>query len=225
MIIITFLANALLRNAENCCLPSEVEKELKKHHRRNELVSFYEKQNRHKEALELITNTETLSSRDNIINYLSKLDNTQLPLIFEYVQPMIKSALEEANNSEILHDILVLFIGEITPVSPSADDASTTGTIKLEPTDVYEFLNKINQDFAVRYLENICLKPELGTKQRDIHNRLVYAYCDRIKQLSVELQPMIKAKQQETKKNSQEAEIYQGTNHFYWIEFRVTKVS
>lgn len=98
---------------------------------------------------------------------------------------MIKSALEEANNSEILHDILVLFIGEITPVSPSADDASTTGTIKLEPTDVYEFLNKINQDFAVRYLENICLKPELGTKQRDIHNRLVYAYCDRIKQLSL----------------------------------------
>ncbi|UJR36280.1 hypothetical protein I4U23_029010 [Adineta vaga] len=91
------LANALLRNSENCCLPSEVEKELKKHHRRTELVSFYEKQNRHSEALDLITNTDSLSSRENILNYLSKLDTTQLPLVFKYIQPMIKSALDNHN--------------------------------------------------------------------------------------------------------------------------------
>ncbi len=158
---------------------------------------MYEKQNRHNEALELIKNTESLSSRERILNYLSKLDNDQLPLIFEYVQPMIKSALEEANNENILHDILILFIGESMPTSPSTIDIPQLRTIKLDPIKVYEFLKDINQDFSIKYLENICLKPELGTKQRDIHNRIVYAYCDRIKQLSKELRPMIKANQQE----------------------------
>ena len=203
------LANALLRNQDNRCLPSEVEKELKKHHRRNELVSFYEKQNRHNEALDLITNTESLKSRENILNYLSKLDNNQLELIFTYVQPMIKSALEEENNEDILHDILILFVGEAIPTSPLAVETPGIRTIKLEPIKVYEFLNAINQDFAVRYLENICLKPELGIKQRDIHNRVVYAYCDRLKQLSNELKPMIKAKQQEIKNN--QSETYAGS--------------
>ncbi|CAF1196424.1 unnamed protein product [Rotaria sordida] len=191
------LANALLRNQDNSCLPSEVEKELKKHHRRQELVSFYEKHNRHSEALELITNTESLSTRENILNYLSKLDSNQLPLIFKYIEPMIKSALKEINNENILHDILILFVGESTPTSPSPPtiDTSNMGTIKLNPIEVYGFLKEINQDFAIKYLETICLKPELGSKQRDIHNRLVYAYCDRIKQLSNVFKPMIKAKQ------------------------------
>ena len=69
-------------------------------------------------------------------------------------------------------------------------------------------MNKINEDFAIRYLVNICLKPELGNKQRDIHNRLVYAYCNRIKQLSNEMKPMIKAKQQEMK--NKKPEVFTG---------------
>ena len=191
-----FLANALLRNQDNC-LPSEVEKELKKHHRRTELVSFYEKQNRHAEALDLITKTESLSSRENILNYLSKLDDGQLDLIFEYVQPMIKSALEETDNERILYDILLLFVGEPGPTSSSTMDVSLTRTIKLDPIRVYEFLNSINQDYAIRYMEHICLKPELGPKQREIHNRMVYAYCDRIKQLSDQWNSMKKASPKE----------------------------
>jgi tetratricopeptide (TPR) repeat protein len=147
--------------------------------------------------LELITNTESLSNREYILNYLSKLDNNQLPLIFQYVQPMIKSALEETNNEDILHDILTLFIGEPVPTLPM--DTSGIKTIKLDPVEVYEFLKKINEDFAIKYMENICLKPELGPKQRDIHNRVVYAYCDRIKKLSKELKPMMTAKQQQQK--------------------------
>ncbi|CAF1055925.1 unnamed protein product [Adineta steineri] len=191
------LANALLRNQDNCCLPSEVESELKKHHRRIELVSFYEKQNRHQEALKLITSTEALASRENILNYLSKLDNDQLQLIFQYIQPMIQSALHEPDNENILHEILTLFIGESVPTSPSTTDISQIRTIKLEPMEVYKFLNVIDQDFAIRYMEHICLKPELASKKRDIHNRLVYAYSERIKQLSDKLEPMIKANQQE----------------------------
>lgn len=203
------LANALLRNQDNCCLPSEVEKELKKHHRRTELVSFYEKQNRHKEALELITRTESLSTRDNILNYLTKLDNDNLDLIFEYVQPMFKAALEEKNNEDILHDILILFVGESLPVSPLATVEHYGRTIKLDPVRVYEFLKKVNQDFAIKYLENICLKPELGSKQRDIHNRLVYAYCDRIKQLTNQYKPLMKANQKDIQNNSQKT--FEGT--------------
>lgn len=203
------LANALLRNQDNCCLPLEVEKELKKHHRRAELVLFFEKQNRHQEALELITNTEALSSRDGILNYLMKLDNSQLPLIFKYVGPMLKTALAEKSNLELLHNILTLFVGDITPISPSAGETPSIRTIKLDPLQVFEFLKSIDQDFSILYMENICLKPELGLKQREIQNQLVYAYCDRIKQLSKALRPMIKSNQQQTNERPKD-ELYEG---------------
>ena len=192
------LANALLRNPENCCLPSEVEKELKKHHRRKELVIFYEKQNRHSEALELITNTESLSSNENILNYLSKLDNQQLPLVFKYIQPMIKSAVANPDDTRLFHDILQLFVGESVPISSATIDPSQVTAIKFDPIQVYDFLKDIDEDFAIRYLERICLKPELGENRQSIHNRLVYAYCNRIKQLTEKLQPLIKANRQET---------------------------
>ncbi|CAF1127079.1 unnamed protein product [Rotaria sordida] len=200
------LANALLRNQDKCCLSTEVEKELMKHHRRQELVSFYEKQNQHSKALESIKNTESLSTHENILNYLSKLDNNQLPLIFKYIKPMIKSALEKTKNENILHDILILFVGESISTSPSPPtmDMSNAETIKFNPIEVYEFLKDINQDFPIKYLETICLKPELDSKQRDICNLLIYAYQDRIKQLSNESEPMIEAKQQETKDSQQQ---------------------
>lgn len=197
------LVSALLRNQDNC-LPSEVEKELKKHQRRTELVSFYEKQNRHAEALDLMSKTDSLSSRDHVLNYLSKLDNSHIDLIFEYVQPMIKAAMEESNNDDILYDILMLFVGEPGPTSPSVMDPSQARAGRLDPIRVYDFLNNINQDFAIRYLEHICLKPELGAAQRDIHNRMVYAYCDRIKQLSDQWNSMKKATPKE---------VYAGTCH------------
>jgi hypothetical protein len=57
-------------------------------------------------------------------------------------------------------------------------------------------------------LENICFKSELGVKQRDIHNRIVYAYCDRLKKLSNELKQMIKAQQPGIKNDRKD--IYQG---------------
>jgi len=125
---------------------------------------------------------------------------------------MIKTALEEKNNEDLLYDILILFIGEPTSTSPSTIDAPGQKTLKLDPIAVYEFLKDINQDFAIRYLENICLKPELGVKQRDIQNRIVYAYCDRLKQLASELKLLIKAKQQEMRNDQQDT--YQGILFF-----------
>jgi hypothetical protein len=116
---------------------------------------------------------------------------------------MIKSALKD-DNEDLLHDLLLLFIGDQTPTSPSTVDVSGLKTIKLDPIEVYKFLNNINQDFAIKYMESICFKSELGTKQRDIHNRIVYAYCDRLKQLFTELKELIK-----TKQNEQQT-IYQG---------------
>jgi hypothetical protein len=175
-----------------------VEKELKKHHRRVELVSFYERQGRHDEALQLITNTESLASNDKILNYLSNLENDQLPLIFKHVQPMIKEALANDKDEDLKHDILTLFIGEPTPSSPSVMDTPGQRTIKLDPIAVYDFLRSENQDFAIRYLEQICFRPELGPKQRDIHNKMVYAYCDRLKYLSDTLREVIKDKQPDT---------------------------
>ena len=188
------LANALLRGQDNCCLPSEVEKELIKHNRRKELVAFYERQNRHKEALELISNTESLASNDNLLEYLKKLDNDHIQLIFEYVKPMLQSAFEGERDEDLLHEIMTLFIGESTPIYPSNFDAFATQTIKLDPIAVHDFLQSINEDFGVRYLESIRFKSELGSKQREILNRLVFAYCYRLKKLA----PKVKRPNRET---------------------------
>jgi hypothetical protein len=214
------LTNALLRNPDNCCLPSEVEKELKRYNLQTELVSFYQKQNRHEEALELITKmgasesttnkTESSSSaRENILNYLMKLDNTHLQLIFTYVKPMIQYALNDGNKKDTLLDILKLFIGEPLSMSVSSIDTPAIQTIRLDPIQVHEFLNGIDQDFAVAYVEHICLKPELGIKQRDIHNRLVYAYCDRIKCLSKQVRTMMKDQAQSNRYEKND-DVYQG---------------
>ncbi|CAF3723174.1 unnamed protein product [Rotaria sp. Silwood1] len=100
----------------------------------------------------------------------------------------------------------MLFIGEsiTTSRSPSTMDMSSAETIKFNPIEVYEFLKDINQDFPIKYLETSCLKSELDSKQRDICNLLIYAYQDRIKQLSNESEPMIEAKQQEIKDSQQQ---------------------
>lgn len=182
------LANALLRNPENCCLPSEVEKELTKHNLRRELVSFYERQKRHREALQLINNTESLASNDTIIEYLSKLTNDDIQLVFEYVKPLIESALEGERDEELLHEIMILFIGESTSSSASNFETPNVKTMRLDPITVHDFLQNINEDFGVKYLESIRFKTELGLKQREIHNRLVFAYCDRLKGLAQKIQ-------------------------------------
>lgn len=200
------LASALLRNPDNCGLPTEVEKELKKHNLHTELVAFFQKQKRHDEALRIIKSTDS-STDDTIINYLSELDNDQLGLLLTYIRPMLITALQDKND-DLLHDILILFVGEPTPTSPSTIDTPGVRVIKFDPIEVNKFLKEINQDYAIRYLENICLKPELGNKQREIHNLLVYAYCDRIKQLSNEVKKMNKEKQRESKIEQQDT--YQG---------------
>ncbi len=133
--------------------------------------------------------------------YLSKLDNDQLPLIFKYIQPMIKTAFEGKKDEDLIHEILTLFIGEQTPTSPSTIDSTGQRSIKLDPIAIYEFLKKNNRDFAVKYLDHICFRPELGPKQREIHNQIVYAYCDRLKELANELKRLIRNSQQE---------VYQG---------------
>ncbi|CAF3715460.1 unnamed protein product [Rotaria sp. Silwood1] len=83
-------------------------------------------------------------------------------------------------------------------------DMSNAETIKFNPIEVYEFLKDINQDFSIKYLETTCLKPDLDSKQCDICNLLIYAYQDRIKQLSNESERMIKARQQEIKDSQQQ---------------------
>jgi len=144
-------------------------------------------------------NTYSLSSNNTILNYLSKLDNDQLPLIFKYVQSMLKSALEEKNNEDLLCDILILFIGKPIPASTSAIDALGSRTIKLDPIEVYTFLKDINQDFATLYLENVCSKPGMGAQQLDIHDRLDHAYCDQLKILCNQLKRSTESKQQKSK--------------------------
>lgn len=196
------LANALLRNENNCCLPSEVERELKRHNRRTELISFYRKQNRHEEALKLIDQNGN-ATNDQIIDYLSALENEHLTLIFKYIEPILRSALEKNDDVDLLHDILILFTGDPSPVPSSPLDTPAIRTLKLDAHPVYEFLKSIDEDFSIRYLDMICLKPELGLGKKDIHNLLVFAYCNRIKDLSQKIRTISNNKTQSDDERTQ----------------------
>lgn len=144
------LISALLRNEHHYCLPWEVEATLTKHNRPTELVLFYRRQDRHREALQLIMNTKSMSFIDHVLDYLSKLDNHHLPLVFQYVQPIIITALQQ-NNQQILHEIVILFIEEATH-HPSSTEQSI---MRFDPIAVYDFLKDLNDNLTIRYLQSV----------------------------------------------------------------------
>lgn len=144
------LISALLRNDHHFCLPWEVETVLTKHDRPTELVLFYRRQDRHREALQLIMNTKSMAFIDRVLDYLSQLDNNHLSLVFQYVQPIIISALQQ-NNDKLLHEIVMLFIEESTQNSSSTEQS----VMRFDPNAVYDFLKALNENLTIRYLQSV----------------------------------------------------------------------
>lgn len=155
-----------------------------------ELVSFYEQQARHREALHLITNTKSLSFVHRVLDYLSKLDNNHLPLIFQYIQPIVKSALQQ-RNEELLTDLLTLFIGELVSSSPEQL------TIRFDPMAVSNFLKDLNLDFAIRHLQNVLLilQAKSSAAQRVSDHAATSLYYSQHQELSGQLNRLTQAKQ------------------------------
>ncbi|CAF1187062.1 unnamed protein product, partial [Didymodactylos carnosus] len=156
------LVNALLR-VDNNCLQSEVEYELKKHRKLPELISFYEKYDRHREALDLIikmnqNNTSIINQYESIIKYLKKLNNDYLLLIFEYIEPIVKIAVNN-NDKQLKQEILNVFIEDTQDISNNSIRLPITPQIRssLDCLKICEFLEGISYDFYLVYLDYIKL--------------------------------------------------------------------
>lgn len=165
------LINALLRNESNCCLPSEVERDLLKHGRKNELILFYERQGRHREAVNGIIERDGALS-ETVLKYLSKLNAAHEDLIFEKVEPFVRLAMDEKNNDAI-DRIIRLF----TRCSSETSD--------LNPFKIFEFLSKFSVDIGLTFYEIISYRQEHGERTKKIHSEIVRIYCEQMKILSL----------------------------------------
>ena len=187
------LVNALLHKEDNCCLASEVEMELIEHDYFLELISFYQKHNRHVDALQVIVNAKSLPYNDTVLNYLSKLNDNQLQLVFHYIDPIIKLTLQDPINEELLKKILKCFIGEFISTEPSI--------IPFNPMKVYYFLKNSNEDLAIRYVKRILPKLKHIVTQQSTNNETQSDYSDEYQRLSEVLNQWTKANEVNSQNN------------------------
>ena len=89
---------------------------------------------------------------------------------------MLEKALGETRNEELLYDILILFIGDLTP--SSIMNVSHQKIVKFDPRQVYVFLQKINKGFAKQYLTYLSTELQFSIRQQDVNNVTYYDSCD-----------------------------------------------
>ena len=169
------LVNAFLRS-ENNCLSSEVEEELIKYSCSKELIFFYRKHNQHDKALQFIAKINSLPYEDTVLDYLSKLNNDNLSLVFQYIQPRILLALQ-SNNDELLKKILKLLTGELIESSSSMEP----WIIRFNPLKIFRFLKMLDENLAIRYLKNILPKIKNAAAQQTTNNGIDSVYLNYIK--------------------------------------------
>jgi len=176
------LAGPLFRIA-NFCDPDVVGEKLEENGRYNDLVDFFHGKKLHRQALELLKkfgtaakedeNAPTLHGPQRTIGYLQGLSPELIDLILEFskwpLQADPKNAME-------------IFIGD-------TENAET-----LPREKVLAFLQDIDVDLAVRYLEHMV--NELNDETPDFHNQLVTAYLQDLK-----------------KKDAQDTEEYKALMH------------
>lgn len=162
------LAGALFR-INNFCDPEVVNEKLLENGRYNDLVDFFHGKKLHRPALELLkkfgdTDTEdeaapNLHGPQRTIGYLQALPSEEIDLVLEFAEWPLKK------NPELGMEIFL---------------ADTENAETLPRDQVLTFLEGIDVDLAVRYLEHII--DELNDLTPDYHNRLVSAYVQELKE-------------------------------------------
>lgn len=156
------LAGPLFRIA-NFCDPDVVNEKLQENGRYNDLVDFFHGKKLHRPALELLKkfgmaenedeNAPTLHGPQRTVGYLQNLPPEMIDLILEFADWPLRA------DPKLAMEIFV---------------ADTENAETLPREKVLAFLQDIDVDLAVRYLEHIV--NELGDQNTDFHNRLVSAY-------------------------------------------------
>jgi len=152
----------------NFCDPDVVNEKLLETQRYNDLVDFFHGKKLHRPALELLKkfgmaekedeNAPTLHGPQRTVGYLQNLPPDMIDLILEFAEWPLKA--DPTLGMEI-------FL------------ADTENAETLPRDKVVNFLQDIDVDLAVKYLEHVI--NELNDLTPDFHNRLVAAYLQELK--------------------------------------------
>lgn len=159
------LVAPLLRLKDNNCHVEESERVLKKNEKYPELIILYETKGLHQKALNTLMKQAArpdspLKGHERTVQYLQHLGKDHLQLIFEYAEWVLKQYPEDG---------LKIFTEDLTE------------TESLPRNLVLDYLEKINTDLAIHYLEHIIFERKDHTDE--FHNRLIDAYREKVQKL------------------------------------------
>ncbi|KAI9848967.1 MAG: Vacuolar morphogenesis protein 6 [Sclerophora amabilis] len=165
------LAGSLFR-IENSCDPDVVKEKLLENARYNDLVDFLHGKKLHRPALEVLRrygqadedeSAPTLRGPQRTVGYLQSLPPELIDLILEFAEwPLEK-------DPELGMEIFL---------------ADTENAETLPRDKVANYLQRLDSEFAVRYLEHII--NELNDLTPDFHQRLITLYLEKIKSRDAE---------------------------------------
>ncbi|KAF2839669.1 vacuolar assembly/sorting proteins VPS39/VAM6/VPS3 [Patellaria atrata CBS 101060] len=183
------LAGPLFR-LDNFCDPVVVRDKLYESGRYNDLIDFLHGKKLHREALELLAKfgkneadeevSSILRGPQRTIGYLQQLPPEMIDLILEFAEWPLRTDPDAG---------MEIFL------------ADTENAETLPRKKVLQFLEKINSDLAVRYLEHIV--NELNDQTPDYHQRLIDLYLERLKIKADEKEALV-FKSEEDRKNWRE---------------------
>ncbi|KAK9323087.1 hypothetical protein V1517DRAFT_321451 [Lipomyces orientalis] len=163
MLINPQLVGPLVR-LPNHCDKDVVRQQLLSHDKPTELVDFYYTKKLHRDALELLKELgdsrqlSELSGPEPIVEYLQKLGQEHINLVFEFATGPIR--MDEQYGIDI-------FMAN----TPEAESLSRTAVVK--------YLSGISRSLTIKYLEHLVFS--LGDLSPDFHNELAVAYLEDIK--------------------------------------------
>lgn len=168
MLVSPSLAGSLFR-LDNFCAPEVVEEKLYETGRYNDLIDFLHGKKLHKEALEMLERfgkgeqqqsnaQEGFQGPERTVRYLQQLPFEMIDLILQYAEWPLRA------NPDLGMDIFL---------------ADTEIAETLPRDRVLDFLDKIDSNLTLRYLEHIV--KELDDQTGQFHERLIGLYLDRLK--------------------------------------------
>ena len=166
------LAGPLFR-LDNFCDPLVVEEKLYESGRYNDLIDFLHGKRLHRDALELLEKFGRNQAAEEVmtalrgpartVGYLQQLPPEMIDIILQFAEWPIRTDPDKAMN---------VFL------------ADTENAENLPRDRVLAFLNGIESDLAVKYLEHII--DELGDSTPDFHQSLVDSYLTKLKSTGIE---------------------------------------
>jgi len=167
MLVRPTLAGSLFR-IPNFCEPDVVNEKLLENGRYNDLVDFFHGKKLHRPALELLKRfgeandadeaAPTLHGPERTVGYLQNLPPEMIDLILEFAEWPLRA------NPELGMEIFL---------------ADTENAETLPREEVARFLQRMDLDLSVKYLEHII--NELNDLTPDFHNHLVASYIEDLK--------------------------------------------